>query len=173
MDLRKANPNWFQASKLFSKHCGAMKMTCYPNSLDAHAVRSAEPRNRPRKQMEPRLKWFCLVISSHSEIYSPQSSIKCVKIKSLIGLQWLHTQTFPFLVRITVSSLSRSHVKLFWLKLNINIYTIKTSLWIKKQLLLHYWLFFTNTWKIQNIRDNYRTLIGQGVNDHSHCSDLQ
>lgn len=46
MDLRKANPNWFQASKLFSKHCGAMKMTCYPNSLVAQAVRSAELRTK-------------------------------------------------------------------------------------------------------------------------------
>lgn len=97
----------------------------------------------PRKQMELRLNWFCLVISAHSEIYSPQSSIKCVQIKSFIGMQWSHTQTITeednfFLIVSYINMIKTKHKHLdskYFMKCGIT-----TSF---------DGLFFTKTWEIK------------------------
>lgn len=95
MDLKKANPNWFQASKLFSKHRGAMKMTCYPNSLDAQAVHSVKLWKR---QMGTGLKRLCLVIYLSLQIYLPHKWLHALNPLFLMRLMSL---IFPLVVMIT------------------------------------------------------------------------
>lgn len=54
-------------------------MTCYPNSLDAQAVRSAGPRVKEADGREIKLILFGDLFFS----YSLQSSAACAKVKSL------------------------------------------------------------------------------------------
>lgn len=62
-----------------------MKMTCYPNSLDAPRCAFIKSENQ-KKQMEPEL-ILPVDFSSFIEIFAPKSSMRFVKVKSFTGLR--------------------------------------------------------------------------------------